>query len=145
MFTEAEFQEAYRGRYNARAEHERYVFRIFFDDVTVVIDPWPTAGDPRLMAMNDCRLSPTPALSKAARNRQNVHFKCLFLEGFPLVIAVAIKKIDVGDELLVDYGDEYWRKHHSVSEAGVAAFRSPDLCRVHRKVDAALRGKTRST
>ena len=77
------------------AEHERYVFRVYFDDVTLVIDPWPAAGDARLMAMNDCRLAPAPALPKAARDRQNVHFKCLFLEGFPFVVAVATRCVEI--------------------------------------------------
>ena len=121
------------------AEHERYVFRVYFDDVTLVIDPWPAAGDARLMAMNDCRLAPAPALPKAARDRQNVHFKCLFLEGFPFVVAVATRRVEPGDELLVDYGAEFWRKPDLFDERGVAALRSPELVAVHGKLAAALR------
>lgn len=139
LSTEPEFALKYGDRFATRAEHERYVFRVYFDDVTLVIDPWPAAGDARLMAMNDCRLAPAPALPKAARDRQNVHFKCLFLEGFPFVVAVATRRVDAGDELLVDYGAEFWRKPDLFDERGVAALRSPELVAVHGKLAAALR------
>ena len=98
-------------------------------------DAWLASGD----AASDGPAKPAPALPKAARDRQNVHFKCLFLEGFPFVVAVATRRVDAGDELLVDYGAEFWRKPDLFDERGVAALRSPELVAVHGKLAAALR------
>ena len=134
LLLEGEFQDKYRKSFCTRFEHERYVFRVYFDDITVVIDPWPTAGDAQLMAMNDCRVTPAPTLSREALARQNVEFKCIFLEGFPVVIAVASRPIATRQELLVDYGADYWKRTEMI-ESSIGVFRSAEFSNIRRKLD----------
>ena len=78
LLLEAEFRGEPRS-FRDSLERERYAFRVFFDDITVVVDAWPDRGDARLMAMNDCRAKPAAPLQRADRARQNVEFVCVFL------------------------------------------------------------------
>ena len=59
--------------------------------------------------MNDYRLEPAGG-GAGGEARINCEFLNVRLRGFPATLVVARKAICAGEELLIDYGANYWRR-----------------------------------
>ena len=82
----------------------------------LIINPLPDAGN-KLIAIND------DGTSKA-----NVQFVEFFHYGWPTVCMATLRPIEKEEELLVDYGPDYWRVHNILFSRSTSGHRSTSCC-----------------
>jgi len=66
-----------------------------------------------LIFINDYRMDPlsdSPDINQLPFHDANVMFVQISIFGWPHIIVVSISKISKGEELFVDYSDNYWEK-----------------------------------
>ena len=141
---ESEYEELYNSSVPTYISHERYAvsFKVVGnngDEHHCVIDAL-LGGNYELMAINDARINPPPRardLTHAERARENVCFRSVLLDGFPLTVVTASRPIKRGEELLIDYGRNFWHKNASLEKVA-AQFQQPALANLHTQLSRAL-------
>ena len=67
----------------------------------------------------------------------NVTFRAALLDGFPITSITALKPIKQGDELLIDYGKDFWLKNFGLDRY-IAQFQHPALVSLHAQLSRHL-------
>jgi hypothetical protein len=94
-------------------------------EATLVVQPFPRFGN-KLMAINDRR---------GSRVQSNVKFVEFIHMGFPAVAYIATRRIEANEELLADYGQQYWSAQGAVEDvigAPLRQFKIESLLLVER-------------
>lgn len=137
---EREYEDMHSSSPATLHSHERYAFSFECKGVDCVIDALDR-GNFHLMAINDARRAPHASrargLSASERSAVNVTFRAALLDGFPITSITALKPIKQGDELLIDYGKDFWLKNFGLDRY-IAQFQHPALVSLHAQLSRHL-------